>query len=288
MKKYIFLIFFIYINANMLFSQNSNLIFFDQEGNKFYVVLDGVKQNTESKANVKILYVNKSIYDVEIIFEDETIGEINKTIQFNPYTETVFAIMKNKKGEQLIKWQSEISIEQASQDAPNQAVLYFKDQLNTKDEKPSLTNSDTTKTLTNATQPDPNSNVNLDSIGIKTIPNIPSGNVKADIYLPGYEGNIGCPVPLNANDFARIKQSISSNSTDNAKLTKAKQLISSNCLLSSQVKEIMELINIEETRLELAKFAYGHTYDISNYYQLNDVFKSDTSIDELNEFILAH
>mgnify|MGYP001424608954 CR=1 FL=1 len=70
---YILLIIFICINVLLLFSQSSNIIFYNQDENKFYVVLDGIKQNTEPKTNVKILYVKKAFYGVEIIFEDENL-----------------------------------------------------------------------------------------------------------------------------------------------------------------------------------------------------------------------
>jgi hypothetical protein len=62
-------------------------------------------------------------------------------------------------------------------------------------------------------------------------------------------------------------------------------VIGTNCLLSSQVKEIILLFSFEETRLDFAKYAYGYTFDIGNYYQVNDAFKFESSIDELNTYI---
>ena len=65
----------------------------------------------------------------------------------------------------------------------------------------------------------------------------------------------------------------------------AKQIIYSNCLLCSQVKEMMMLLSFETDRLDLAKYAYKKTLDPGNYYKLNDAFTFETSIDELNEYI---
>ena len=103
--------------------------------------------------------------------------------------------------------------------------------------------------------------------------------------LPGYTGPVGCPWPMSPDDFNNVKNSISSKSFEDSKLTIAKQVINANCLLCNQVKEIMLLFSFEDTRLELAKYAYGYTYDIGNYYQLNDAFTFESSIDELNEYI---
>jgi hypothetical protein len=105
------------------------------------------------------------------------------------------------------------------------------------------------------------------------------------VALPGYAGPVGCAWPMAPADFNSVKNSISSKTFEDSKLTIAKQVVGSNCLLCSQVKEIMMLFTYEDTKLDFAKFAYGHTYDIGNYYMLNDAFTFESSIDELNEYI---
>jgi hypothetical protein len=105
------------------------------------------------------------------------------------------------------------------------------------------------------------------------------------VYVPGYGGPIGCPIPMDPGSFNNAKNSINSKSFEESKLTMAKQIIGSNCLTSAQVREIMMLFSFEGTRLDFAKFAYGRTYDIGNYYMVNDAFTFETSIDELNDYI---
>jgi hypothetical protein len=103
--------------------------------------------------------------------------------------------------------------------------------------------------------------------------------------MPGYNGPTGCEYPMSPQDFSSAKATISGKSFEDSKLTIAKQIINTNCLLSAQVKEIMLLFSFEDTRLELAKYAYGYTWDTGNYYKLNDAFTFESSIDELNAFI---
>ena len=103
--------------------------------------------------------------------------------------------------------------------------------------------------------------------------------------MPGYSGPTGCAMPMSSESFNTAKNSISSKSFEDSKLTIAKQVVGNNCLICSQVKEIMKLFSFEDTRLEFAKFAYKHTFDIGNYYQLNDAFTFEASIDELNQYI---
>ena len=103
--------------------------------------------------------------------------------------------------------------------------------------------------------------------------------------IPGYSGPYGCPYPMNAQEFATAKKSIESKSFEESKFTIAKQICTRKCLLTSQVKEIMLLFTFEQTRLDFAKFAYAYTYDSGNYYQVNDAFTFETSIDDLNSYI---
>jgi hypothetical protein len=107
------------------------------------------------------------------------------------------------------------------------------------------------------------------------------------IYVNGYNGPIGCPIPMSPGDFTGMKESIGSKDFESTKLSIAKQVLQNNCLTSSQVKEIIGLFDFETTKLDYAKYAYDHTYDIGNYYKVNDAFEFETSVDDLNRYISA-
>lgn len=104
-------------------------------------------------------------------------------------------------------------------------------------------------------------------------------------YLPGYNGPIGCPMPMSPADFSDLKKSLMSKSFEETRLTIAKQVVGSQCLLTGQVKELIGCFTFEDSKLQMAKFAYDHTYDIGNYFKVNDVFTFESSIEELNEYI---
>ena len=103
--------------------------------------------------------------------------------------------------------------------------------------------------------------------------------------MPGYAGDIGCPWPMSEGDFRSAMGSIRSKDFEDTKLTVAKQVAGNNCLFSSQVRDIMMAFDFEQTRLDFAKYAYSHVYDVNNYYQVNDAFDFETSVDELNRSI---
>lgn len=105
------------------------------------------------------------------------------------------------------------------------------------------------------------------------------------VYLPGYNGPIGCPVPMSPQDFDALRASIASKSFEQTKYTMATQVLTDRCMFVSQVKQVMLLFTFEETRLDFARFAYDHSYDIGNYFMVNDAFTFETSIEELNAYI---
>jgi hypothetical protein len=104
-------------------------------------------------------------------------------------------------------------------------------------------------------------------------------------YVPGYNGPIGCPMPMSPSDFESAKSSIASKTFENTKLEVAKQIIGSNCLTSDQVKQLMKVFEFESTKLDFAKYAYKRTYDKGNYYKVNDAFEFESSIGDLQEYI---
>ena len=104
--------------------------------------------------------------------------------------------------------------------------------------------------------------------------------------VPGYNGPIGCDGYLiSESSFQGAVRSISSQTFEDSKMTVAKQILSSQCLTTSQVKEIMGLLTFEASKLDWAKSAYDRTYDIGNYWMLNDAFTFSSSISELNQFV---
>ncbi len=103
--------------------------------------------------------------------------------------------------------------------------------------------------------------------------------------MPGYTGAVGCPWPMNDSEYASMKGSIESKTFEESKMTLAKQMLKDRCMTVAQVKGFMGLFTFEDSKLDLAKYAYDRTYDIGNYYQVNDMFTFEASIDELNQYL---
>jgi hypothetical protein len=304
----------------------SNVIFFTENGERFYVILNGLRQNDTPQTNVKVTDLNANFYKMKVIFEDKTLGEKNFNLAMNEGMETSFVIKKNKKDEYVLRPVSETPVAQAAPAPANQSVVVYNPNAPVYDGGTVTHQSTTTTTTTN---PPPangtgfSMGVNVGENGGNVNMNVGGGNVDYSgasstthtttttttvthssntyqdppppvystppppppSYLPGYNGPVGCPVPMSPQSFSDLKSTIESKSFEDSKMTIAKQVLSNNCLLVSQVKEIMLIFSFENTRLDFAKYAYDYTYDIGNYYKVNDAFTFESSITDLNNYI---
>ncbi len=350
MKKYTLLLLALLTLMGTGIAQNSNAIFFSENGERFYVILNGLRQNDSPETNVKVSGLNPTAYQVKIIFEDEQLGAFDKKIFLYDFTESTFRI----------KRKSESGTSKSTKKFANRVAKNFQEKeektevfsdkadwwaLNLVSEVPlprpttttaappptpapqpsrrvnpqqfssqSSTTTTTTTTSTATGQPgseNVNINVTVDaegqtsgSVGINTNATVVEQTsvsttstttttgpgttvvVTEDHYImPGYDGRIGCNWPMSDADFAAAKNSIAAKSFEDTKLTIAKQVISSNCLFSHQVRDIMGLFDFEDSKLDFAKYAYGYTFDLNNYYKVNDAFDFESSVDELNAYI---
>jgi hypothetical protein len=296
-------------------AQTSNVILFTENGERFYVILNGLRQNEKPETNVKVTDLNATFYKLKIIFDNASLGEKNFNLGFNEGMETSFVIKKNGSGEYVLRPVSEVALAQAPPSLPTQTVvMYNTDGLGAIH---TTTQQTTTTTTTNPNNGNVSMGMNVGDVGANVSVNVsgfdggmqtsssssttttttvthttttndyssPPPPPPPPAYLPGYNGPIGCPAPMNPADFADLKNSIASKSFEDSKMTIAKQVLQNNCLFVSQVKDLMALFTFENTKLDFAKYAYDFTYDIGNYFKVNDQFTFESSIEDLNNYI---
>ena len=109
--------------------------------------------------------------------------------------------------------------------------------------------------------------------------------VEPVIYVPGYNGDVGCTNPVQEDRFEDMMESVEDASFAEDKVRVCKRILKTNCLIIDQLVLMLEEISFDEDQLELAKFAYDHVYDLENYYKVYDVFSFSKSGEELEEYI---
>jgi len=313
MKKLILTLVVAFYGVGAMAQIGSNLVFFAEQGERFFVIMNGIRQNEEAQTNVKIENIMGATVKVKIIFEDKALGEIDKNIFMPEFpAEMTVNIRKDKSGTKyVVRMFDAIPIAQAPPTPPTQTVVTYHTNPTPPPSNTTVTHSTTTTTVgTPAVAPGVNVNVGVgipgvgmnvninDGTGVyyeehTTVTTTTTGTTGAptpapapDHYnMPGYTGPIGCPWPMTPADFSGAKASIQKQSFSDTQFKVAQQIFNSNCLTSSQVKEIMLIFSFEETRLDFAKFAYGRTFDLGNYYKVNDAFTFSSSIDELDAYI---
>ncbi len=296
MKKIILPIIFLFFGITSLFSQISDFVFFSEDGYPFSLIMNGVKQNDKPQTNVKVTGLSSPSYKIKIIFEDKTKPSINKVVYTKPGLEITYRIKKNRKGENIVRYFTENPVNEIYLEKEEVVQERIIDDNNSKGIHIDVDVNETGINY-NVDTPDGsvNVNANVDIYGedVQYSENVDvnenvyiDDNPEEQIYhMPGYSGKVGCNWPMERYEFERAKNLIANKDFASDKLILAKQIINSNCFTAQYVKEIVELFDFEADRLKFAKYAYLHTFDISNYYIVNDVFEFSSSIKELDNYI---
>jgi len=100
----------------------------------------------------------------------------------------------------------------------------------------------------------------------------------------GDKGKI-CSNPMNDVDFTVALAAVSSQPFEGSKLSSAKKMVQSHCLMCSQIKQTMYIFDLESSRMSLAKFAYDFVYDPENYSEVREELHSEKSKDDLDRYI---
>lgn len=95
----------------------------------------------------------------------------------------------------------------------------------------------------------------------------------------------GCNAPVSADRFEDMQRRVDNQMLSDDKLRIAKQIIKTNCITAYQLTQIMESFSFDDSRLELAKYAYDYIYDIGNFYKVSDALNFISNREELEEYV---
>ncbi len=307
MKKFLFLFIIVLLSFESI-AQYSSITVFAKDPTPFYLILNGVRQNEQAQTNIRVDGLTEQYYQAKVIFADQQLPSIEKNylpvVDPDGKNGLVTYVISEKKGKLKLKYYSFTPTLEMIPPTPEMCVVSY----NTTP-MPEIV---FTETVTTTTSQNPNQagiNINVNDLGINASIQINDGQHQVgstttttttttttssqSIQHAGgihqndyneYNQYEAC-YPMEMRDFHNAKQSIKDKSFAESKLTLAKQISSSNCLTSDQIREIMTLFSFEDTKLEFAKYAYDYSYDPQNYWKVNDAFDFENSIDELNEYI---
>ncbi len=105
-------------------------------------------------------------------------------------------------------------------------------------------------------------------------------------HLPSPAPPQPAPCAVSSTEMDVIVADINLRTFNNSRLTLAKQIIEQKeCLTAAQISRIVQTVDYEDSKLELAKFAWDFCVDKRNYYTVNNAFEYESSISELDAYI---
>ncbi len=298
-----------------------SLNIFSQNGDKFFLFLNGVKQNETAQSNIRIQNVPALFYNVKIVFENKNFWPINKNNVFvsdedDNLMDATYRIRRDKAGKPRFNFYSMTAINEnfkapagmyvynfgkttpviapvAAPESTGDVAISKKTgapikgtisnvKVTVKDDANSKTHT-TVKSITQKTTP-PVKNTTTVTTG-KSADKTTSVR-KTEETAKSIPENKKCNGwPMGKGDLAVAKKTIEDAGKDDAKLSTAQEIIASNCLLASQVMEFCNLFKSEKSKLAFAKYAYRYTIDRKNYSEVNKALGLETSKKELSKFI---
>ncbi len=207
MKKTLLLFMSAFLGS-FLFAQN-NLIVFSENGEKFTLSLNGVKQNDNFKSNVRATDLKTTSYRLNITFEDAAYGTLSKNTSFlDPGTEDTYVIKRNKKGTLVLRMFGSVPLDEAPPYMEETEVVNYASPEPPEMVETTTTISETTTISTTQVEPGNSENVN---VGFNVGEN--GMNVSMNMNEGGNEENINVNMNINGNTSMNSSSSYSSSST---------------------------------------------------------------------------
>lgn len=301
MKNFVLTLFVFLVAFGAFAQQVSHATFYSKEGYPFTIYLNGQKMNEEAQTEVRLINLTQPYYTCEAVFEDPALEPAKRkllqlTDAHGNRVDVTFVVERNRKGKMKIGWKSQSRFPRYIEEPrPEPTVVVVNNGVGTQEVVRQTT---TTRTVESNTD-----GVNMSFGGIGGRVNINTGYTEPVVeevttttttVVPSSNGlNAGTSqLPcggtiLGDADYEMAIKSVAVRSSEEGKLTSAKQIVSTNCFTTDQARRMVELLNTEAGRLDLAIFAYPYVLDKGSYFKMNGVFAEEKSIDQMNTAILG-
>lgn len=233
MKKSI--LFLLLTTVSFFTFAQSNLIIFTEEGTPFYLVLNGVRQNSSPQTNIKVENLTHAYYSVKIEFNNHQLSPITKSNlpvkdpQDKSDQEVTYKIVLTKKGALKLRYHTSVPMTSAPTTSANTTVVNYTETSRPKTAETTTTTSTTTTTNTNHINDDSDQvNVSIQNAGDDN--NNSSENVNMSISMgdDGFNmnvsisdssGNVSGTTTATSTTTTTTSTSTTSSSTSNTNTT---------------------------------------------------------------------
>ena len=293
----------LYVVVSMLIAcsafaqQVSHATFYSKEGYPFTIYLNGQKMNDVPQTEVRLINLTQPYYACRAEFVDPSLAPAErKLLQLTDANgnrvDVTFVVEHNRKGDMKIGWKSQSLYPRYIEEDNSPTVVVVGG---------APTGEVRQTTTTRIVEGGSAEGVSMSFGGLGGRVNIATGagqpvveettTTTTTVVQPA-SATTATALPcagtiLGNQDFEDALQSIRIRSTDEGRLLSGKQIVSTNCLTTEQIKRIASLYDTEQARLDLAIFAYPYALDKGSYFKMNSLFAQESSIDALNAAIMS-
>jgi hypothetical protein len=274
--------------------QGNKLTVFSEAGERFFLILDGERQNDKPKARVQVASLSRPYYKGRIIFEDDKLKEVDQLMQLEGvdpgYNDVTYVVKKKTRKGRTYYVASGYSFLPISP-APKPGVDPEAEQDPTPEGIPA---TDPILKIEPTVEPTPN-------IGPEKKPK----HIIHKVYEPDHmvihpskePKRMPKPAPapapkpaptLEAMNMTRFNSNIAaitSEAFENTKLTMAKIMLKNNALSTPQLATLIGAFSFESNKLELAKLAYPKLTDKDSFTDIMSAFSFTSSKEELMKLV---
>lgn len=101
-------------------------------------------------------------------------------------------------------------------------------------------------------------------------------------YNDDYYGN--CRNLLSGRELDRLIDTMHSRDFESTRLSIARDALRNSSIMAEDLKRLLQQLDHESSRVELAKYAYESVCDKDRFYYIYDSFRFDSSVRELEEY----
>ncbi len=202
MKPQLLLLTFLFSCATIFAQSTGDATFYSNTGKKFYVVLNGVKQNADAQTNVNISGLTESFYSCRIIAADKSFN-LEKNIAVKKDSLMTYRIIE-KKGKYKLRYYSESSLGSVSAPQGQVNVVYHNSDL--PEGTPTVTNNNSTVTSTGGTgnvSTNTSTNVSTNTTTTSTSTNQDGNGENVSININMNENGMGANVNIQTTGTSK-------------------------------------------------------------------------------------
>jgi hypothetical protein len=285
-------------------AQNNDFVFYTDNGDKFTLYLNNVKQNATAATNVKAENISGKSISVRVVFERSGVPTFSRTMSVSSNDKEIkVQLVKGRENVYTMKTVSTTDRHHSSSN--NNSTTVVKGSNGSNETKDNGHGGNGGHGNNNGGHGNNNGGHGNNGHGNGGHGNGGYGNNNHGNggygnggYGNGGYGNNGywnngygptdnprCHFPMQQNDFNSLRSQVRARYFDSSRMTVAKQACRYNCMTSDQIRDLCKEFAYESNRLDFAKYAFEYCYDRYRYYIVGQAFTYSSSVDQLNRYI---